>query len=443
MMKLSLLALNILLVLGMMSSSSTLMCSATDIIDQPQTEVQPQRPPPLPPITPSLWFAALDWRWLFRTVDLFKQQYLLHRFAFLNLQHLRSTSSDATNTNLTVNGTSISVVDDNLIPIPIFANNNNGNNGTTRFIVDGIPRVLPPPVFYFLNDVTITITKVGTHILSIVKTNDNGTFINIVPLINKSITNIVGKIVSIIFRNVFATITESTIDDELLNNTFDTQVMSPPYPSSDNTTTNNDHYNDTTVDNDGMTNVTSPPLSPPNRTRYLRLKETNDISIDPTNKKSWLHHRSLQNECDVVDVIEIGVVVDSYMCQNAGDSTTAAAIATNAVVEASKLFEPFCKKLQISDLIIYCNESIDPIRPLIDAAAAKSNMCTLAVSFKDFLQNEGSDIRGDVIHLFHGLDFPGTSSIGCAWEETLCRSGGYNSGVNQLTFSSIPSHQGQ
>lgn len=163
--------------------------------------------------------------------------------------------------------------------------------------------------------------------------------------------------------------------------------------------------------------------------RKLRAKVGNDNNVDPEK-----YGRSLQYGCSVFDVVEVGIVVDSYMCADAGGSANAAAVAASIVAEASALFEPFCKKLEIVDLVVFSDPATDPIRPLINAAG-RSDVCGLASSFQGYLR--GSGVRGDLVHLFHGYEFPDTTSIGCAWQETLCRTDGYQSGVNEMTFTSL------
>jgi hypothetical protein len=126
-------------------------------------------------------------------------------------------------------------------------------------------------------------------------------------------------------------------------------------------------------------------------------------------------HRSLQEACDSFNVIEVALVVDSLLCAYAGGSSDVNALSQSIIATTSQFYEVpgLCKKLEISSLEIHCNPDTDPIRPLLNQAGT-SNVCDesngLLVNFVEHIRSTG--INADVVHLFHGKDFTGTSRVG-------------------------------
>jgi hypothetical protein len=112
-----------------------------------------------------------------------------------------------------------------------------------------------------------------------------------------------------------------------------------------------------------------------------------------------------------------------------------------------------CKKLEISYLKIYCDPATDPIQPFLsqagtNAVCAESNgLLRTFGGFNGYVRQTG--INADVVHLFHGKDFTGTSTIGCAYIGTLCNpsrgmrvralscdiSGTEGVGVNEISYT--------
>ena len=136
-------------------------------------------------------------------------------------------------------------------------------------------------------------------------------------------------------------------------------------------------------------------------------------------------------------VIKMSIVVDSYVCErHNGDGSRAAADAITVVQEASMRFRKFCCKLEIVELFVYCDKTTDPIRPLIDGA---SSACSGTMGLiQQFRAKIAVDLNGDLRHLFHGYDFPG-SSVGCAYSNAICHKvGSIRSAINQMTFSNWP-----
>jgi hypothetical protein len=185
-------------------------------------------------------------------------------------------------------------------------------------------------------------------------------------------------------------------------------------------------------------------VMPPGETRRLRGPQVNDFVDVSEDLAIDGDHRSLQESCGSFDVIEVALVVDSSLCAYAGGSSNVNTLSQSIVAAASKYYEVpgICKKLQISYLEIHCDQATDPIRPFLSLAGT-NNVCGnsngLLQKFDGYVRSKG--ISSDVNHLFHGKDFTGTRTVGCAYIGTLCSTYGYNTGVNEITFSSSLSKQ--
>ena len=173
----------------------------------------------------------------------------------------------------------------------------------------------------------------------------------------------------------------------------------------------------------------------PGRRRHLRPGRDNQGT------------RSLQT---TFDVITVDVVVDSLFCDKYGGPTNAAARAQNILAEASMTnFQSFGVKLEIGALILYCDSGSDPIQTIISqlssptAGVCGNNDPTyLLPKFKDHVAGD-SRLTGDLVHLFHGYDFTGTNTIGCAYIDVLCYGSGYKTGVDEMSFSNTLMSQGK
>jgi hypothetical protein len=201
----------------------------------------------------------------------------------------------------------------------------------------------------------------------------------------------------------------------------------------DYATVTSDDLDDNTLKLFGMEAV-----MPPNETRRLRIPQVHDV-VDASNPLAIDDdHRSLQGGCDFFNVIEVGLVVDSSFCAYAGGSSNVNALSQSIIATASMLYEVpgLCKKLAISYLEIHCDPTTDPMQPLLSQAGT-SNVCTdsngLLRSFGAYISSKR--INADVVHLFHGKDFTGSNTIGCAYIGTLCDTRGYNVGVNEMSYS--------
>jgi hypothetical protein len=186
-------------------------------------------------------------------------------------------------------------------------------------------------------------------------------------------------------------------------------------------------------------------LMPP--TRRLRGLQVHDFVAASEHLTIDDDHRSLKEGCDSFDVIQVALVVDSYLCDYAGGSSDVNTLSQSVIAATSKFYEVpgLCKKLEISSLEIHCDPDTDPIRPYLNQAG-KDNVCGnsdgLLQNFVEYVRSSSSiSKKGDVTHLFHGKDFTGTSIIGCAYLGTLCRTDGYNTGVNEISFSNSLSSQ--
>jgi hypothetical protein len=184
-------------------------------------------------------------------------------------------------------------------------------------------------------------------------------------------------------------------------------------------------------------------IMPPDEARRLRApRQVHDFIDAPKHLTIDDDHRSLQESCDSFDVIKVAIVVDSSLCAYAGGSSEVITLSQKIVADTSKLYEVpgLCKKLQISYLEIHCDPNTDPIKPYLSQAGNSKNVCgNLLDKFVGYVRSTG--INSDVAHLFHGKDFTGTSAIGCAFVGTLCRTDGFNSGVNEISFSNLPALQ--
>ena len=183
-------------------------------------------------------------------------------------------------------------------------------------------------------------------------------------------------------------------------------------------------------------------LIPPGGRRLGHRREAQDNVSDRPAFTGDTENRSLQSigACDTrgFDIIELAVVVDSFFCQSAGGTEGEAEAEVLAAINAASQFyeiDGLCKKLRISRLDIYCSAGSDPIRPLLNRAG-DNDVCDtnngLLQTFSRYTVEEG--ISADLNVLVHGKSFA-VSTIGCAWVGTLCRQDGFNSGVNEVTFS--------
>jgi hypothetical protein len=192
------------------------------------------------------------------------------------------------------------------------------------------------------------------------------------------------------------------------------------------------------LDNEMLALPTTGDVMPPGVARRLRGFQVHDF-VDASEYLAIDHdHRSLQTGCDSFDVIEVALVIDSSLCAYAGGSSDVNALSQSIIATASTFYEVpgLCKKLEISSLEIHCDPLTDPIQPFLslagnNAVCAESN--GLLRSFAGYISSEG--INADVVHLFHGHDFTGTNLIGCAYIGSLCDTGGYNAGVNDISYS--------
>jgi hypothetical protein len=179
-------------------------------------------------------------------------------------------------------------------------------------------------------------------------------------------------------------------------------------------------------------------VMPPDGTRLLRGLQVRDFVGASDHLANDVDHRSLQEGCDSFNVIEVALVVDSFLCAYAGGSSDVNALSQSIIATASQLYEVpgLCKKLEISSMEIHCNPDTDPIRPLL-IQAGTSSVCAesngLLRTFAGYIGSTG--INADVVHLFHGKDFTGTNTVGCAYIGTLCDTYGFNAGVNEISYS--------
>jgi hypothetical protein len=179
-------------------------------------------------------------------------------------------------------------------------------------------------------------------------------------------------------------------------------------------------------------------IMPPDETRRLRGPQVHDFVDASKDLAIDDDHRSLQESCGSFEVIEMAIVVDSSLCAYAGGSSKVNTLSQSIVAATSKFYEVpgLCKKLRISYLEIHCDPNTDPIKPYLSQAGTENicgNSTGLLQNFVGYVKSKG--INGDVTHLFHGKDFTGSSTIGCAYVGTLCRTDGYNTGVNEISFA--------
>jgi hypothetical protein len=155
-------------------------------------------------------------------------------------------------------------------------------------------------------------------------------------------------------------------------------------------------------------------LMPPGETRRLRGPQVHDFVAASEDLAIDDDHRSLQESCGSFDVIEVALVIDSSLCANAGGSSNVNTLSQSIIAATSKYYEVpgLCKKLQISHLEIHCDPTTDPIKPLLTAAGTSDVCGGLLPSFVGYVSSMSN--KGDVTHLFHGKDFTGTSTVGCA-----------------------------
>jgi hypothetical protein len=181
-------------------------------------------------------------------------------------------------------------------------------------------------------------------------------------------------------------------------------------------------------------------IMPPDETRRLRGPQVHDFVDASKHLAIDVDHRSLQEGCGSFDVIEVALVIDSSLCAYAGGSSNVNTLSQSIIAAASQFYEVpgLCKKLEISYLEIHCEPTTDPIKPYLSQAGTNDICGALLPSFAGYVSSKG--INGDVTHLFHGKDFTGTGTVGCAYIGTLCNTS-YNAAVNEIRFSNSLSLQ--
>jgi Metallo-peptidase family M12 len=147
------------------------------------------------------------------------------------------------------------------------------------------------------------------------------------------------------------------------------------------------------------------------------------------------HERSLQN----YDVVELDVLADQTFCTAYGGSGEAVARVQSIVAEISKFYEVHGIKMKVKSITMECTNG--KISNLVNS---NSQVCgndpTLLSDFREYVARQS--LTGDLVHLFHGKNFDGRT-IGCAYEaNVLCRYDGFNTGVNEMTWSTNLINQG-
>ena len=183
--------------------------------------------------------------------------------------------------------------------------------------------------------------------------------------------------------------------------------------------------------------------------RNLRGQQQQQPVIATTHDMMMTRERSLftsfidETDCGgTYHVVTLGLVVDSYFCAEYGGlADKTAAVALTIVQEASERYEPLCTKLKVVELDVYCDSDTDPIRPLIGNAMGPCGPGSLGL-LQQFGQQIAPTITGNIRHLIHGYDFPG-STIGCAYTGGICRSN-YNerSGISEMSWSPLEDNRG-
>ncbi|CAB9511704.1 Membrane [Seminavis robusta] len=146
------------------------------------------------------------------------------------------------------------------------------------------------------------------------------------------------------------------------------------------------------------------------------------------------HQGSRQlNSCASFKYIDIGVYVDSYMCENEGSAQAAYNAAAAIVQQASQHYEEICYQLVISDMFVYCSGDI--MRSSIDSLGNSICEGTVLDDFRGFLRDGNSNIpNGDIVHLFSGRDYPNNSRcVGQAYVGAACAGSGYRTGINEMS----------
>jgi Metallo-peptidase family M12 len=280
-----------------------------------------------------------------------------------------------------VGGTQISLSESLLTPVDIFAQG-------AQVFVDGIEIALQPSVWKSTSDSSVTIVKgANGKLLSASKRGPGygrGNKLDVLP----------------VDGNFFMTVDEDDLSEEALGHFTSVEAL--------------------------VEDV---------RSRSLRLESEPMKQLSPT-FQAHPHGRSLT----LFDIVELDLVIDSSFCTANGGSTDAQAKATSIVVEASTVhYEPFGVKLKIKKMVVHCNDATDPIKSLI----ASSTTCVeLLAKFRTHVASASSSFAGDLVHLFHGFDYP-DSIIGCAYINALCWKSGYKTGVNQMTWSGTLASQGR
>ena len=331
-------------------------------------------------------------------LDRFIQRQNLKAGADLRLQEINTDDSPVATVD--VGGTVISVDEKDLTPVMVFAKG-------ARVFVDGQEMVGAPQVFVSNQDDSITVTRVHRQFSSASKrqknTSNNG---------SRRGQNV--DVVPVEETGFFATLDETDLDDEQLKEFVlgDLEI----------------------------------PAQRRHRNRHLRsfthsLDEAFKAKLqDQQPRTGTRDHRSLQ--AAVFDVVEMDIVIDSYLCAILGGQANAIARVLAVINDASSKYEGFNVKLKIKNLFTYCTASTDPMRPLFNTVGTAGLVCastgsSLIELFGDYVYANQGAFTGDLAHLFHGFDITSGSQpsvIGCAYVGALCSSYGYKTGVNQLAW---------
>jgi hypothetical protein len=166
----------------------------------------------------------------------------------------------------------------------------------------------------------------------------------------------------------------------------------------------------------------------PGETRRLRGLQVDNF-VDASERLTIDYdRRSLQEGCSFFDVIEVVILVDSNLCAYAGSYENASTLSQSIVAAASEYYEVtgLCKKLMISYLEIYCNPATDPASLFYPCWHQRCLRRIQRATSKVRGFVKSTVINADVVHLFHGHDFTGINTIGCAYIENVCKPSGYS-----------------
>jgi len=295
-----------------------------------------------------------------------------------------------------------------------------------RYDNDGKQDAYIPAVFTSNQDPSITITlNPAGKLVSASKRTGKGLPIKVVPA-DKN-------------KNIFLTITPEDVDYDRLGELKADDVLTPP--------------------------------------RVRNLREQRSLKANT--------ERELQS-CSTYKVIEISVYFDSYFCAAEGSFNEARDSVIAIIAAASQEYELFCKKLQYKDIFGKCTAGTDLMRTAVDgtvnsiadnnvlyviitvqclyfllwivrmvilSCAASLFLCCVCMCahpfsvslphtiyarsgvFSTIISNGGTGVpSGDIVHFFSGKVYPNNArTIGQAWLNTVCWSGGYNTGINEMT----------